>query len=228
MGLTIIIKCATMEYEASFETASGRIYEDYCKDNYTDATIEPHEQLCWMHDQNYTPLSSSIGVIRNGDLYLLDEIVLTSAISEQSAKEFVAKYINHSNKHVIIYGDPAGKAGEKHGHESDYTQIEGVLKSNGWKYTNKVARSHPAIKDRQNNVRAKIKTADGKISLYVNPKTAHWSSEGLATVQFMEGSTFQEDQRNDYQHITTAIGYMISVEWPINQAVIITGIGGPT
>lgn len=30
-----------------------------------------------------------------------------------------------------IYGDPAGKAGEKHGHASDYTDIEGVLKANG-------------------------------------------------------------------------------------------------
>jgi hypothetical protein len=214
------------EYEASFETASGRIYEDYCKDNYTDSTIQPHEQLCWMHDQNYTPLSSSIGVIRDGDLYLLDEIVLTSAVSRQSAIEFVNKYSNHLNKHVIIYGDPAGKAGEKHGHESDYTQIEDVLKLNNWSYTNKVARSHPAIKDRQNNVRAKIKTAEGTIGLYVNPNTAPWSSEGLSTVQFKEGSSFQEDQKNDYQHITTAIGYMISVEWPLNQSIIITGIGG--
>ena len=75
------------EFEASFETATGRIYEEYSKANQTDAVIEPHEQLCWMHDQNYTPLSSSVGVVRNDDLYLLDEIVLTSAISRQSAEE---------------------------------------------------------------------------------------------------------------------------------------------
>jgi len=99
------------EYEASFETASGRIYEDYSKANHTDRTIQPHEQLCWMHDQNYTPLSSAIGVVDSGALYLMDEIVLTSAISKQSAMEFVERYKNHQNKHVIIYGDPAGKAG---------------------------------------------------------------------------------------------------------------------
>jgi hypothetical protein len=216
------------EYEASFETATGRIYEDYSKDNYTTSKIEPHEQLCWMHDQNYTPLSSSIGVVRDDSLYLLDEIILSSAISEQSAKEFVEKYTNHSNKHVLIYGDPAGKAGEKHGHESDYTQIEGVLKANGWKYTNHVAKSHPAIKDRQNAVRAKVKTADGKVSLFVNPETAPWSHKGLATVQYLPGSTYQEDQRNQYQHITTAIGYMVAKKWPVNESLIITNIGGPT
>lgn len=217
------------EFEASFETATGRIYEDYSKANTTAATIEPHEQLMWMHDQNFTPLSSAIGVRRNDgkDLYLLDEIVLTSAISRQSAVEFVDKFKDHKNKHVIIYGDPAGKAGEKHGHASDYTDIEGVLKTNGWQYTRKVKPAHPAIKDRQNAVRAKILTASGDISLFVNPVTASWCHKGLSTVQLQAGSSFQEDQKNDYQHITTAIGYCIDVEWPcIKRTGGVRRIGG--
>jgi hypothetical protein len=202
------------EFEASFETATGRIYEDYDRTNHTDARIEPHEQLLWMHDQNFTPLSSAIGVRRNNGLYLLDEIVLTSAISKQSATEFVEKYVNHQNREVLIYGDPAGRAGEKHGHASDYTDIEGVLKAHNWKFVRKVKAAAPAIKDRQNAVRAKICTADGFRSLFVNPITAKWCDKGLATVQLQEGSTFQEDQKNKYQHITTAIGYCVDVEWP--------------
>jgi len=216
------------EYEASFETASGRIYDDYSKLNYTDEVIKPHEQLWWSHDQNYTPLSSCVSVKRGNDLYILDEIVLISAISRQSAEEFCEKFKDHKNKHVIIYGDPAGKAGEKHGHESDYTEIESVLKREKWKYTRKVARAHPAIKDRQNSVRAKIKNAANEVSLYVNTKTAPWSHEGLATVQLMDGSTFQEDQKNDYQHITTAIGYMIDVEWPIRKSIATIAVNFPT
>lgn len=210
------------EFEASFETATGRIYEDYGKENQTDAVIEPHEQLCWMHDQNYTPLSSSVGVVRNGDLYLLDEIVLTSAISRQSAEEFVEKFKGHQNKHVLIYGDPAGRAGEKHGHASDYTDIEDVLRASGWKFTRKVKKKAPAIKDRQNAVRARILNAAGERHLFVNPVTAPWTHKGLATVQLQEGSTFQEDQKNDYQHITTAIGYMVDVDWPLERAVLTT------
>ncbi|WP_341959203.1 terminase family protein [Pseudomonas sp. RC10] len=204
------------EFEASFETASGRIYEDYSKANHTTARIEPHEQLLWMHDQNFTPLSSAIGVRRNNgqDLYLLDEIVLTSAISRQSAVEFVERYKDHKNKHVLIYGDPAGKAGEKHGHASDYTDIEGVLKAHHWRYTRLVKPAHPPIKDRQNAVRAKILTASGDSSLFVNPVTAKWCDKGLSTVQLQGGSTFQEDQKNQYQHITTAIGYCVDYEWP--------------
>lgn len=205
------------EYEADFVGATGRIYEDYCKDNHTSETIQPHEQLMWMHDQNFTPLSSAIGVRRNEgrELYLLDEIVLISAVSKQSATEFVEKFKSHQNKHVIIYGDPAGRAGEKHGHASDYTDIEGVLRLNGWTFERKVKNAAPAIKDRQNAVRAKIRTADDVISLFVNPVTAKYCDKGLSTVQLQKGSTFQEDQTNQYQHITTAIGYCIDVEWPI-------------
>jgi hypothetical protein len=205
------------EFNASFETAGGRIYEEYSRANHTTESILPHEQLMWMHDQNYTPLSSAIGVRRNNgkDLYLLDEIVLTSAVSKQSAIEFVEKYKAHLNKKVIIYGDPAGKAGEKHGHASDYTDIEDVLRSNGWTFERKVKAAHPAIKNRQNAVRAKIKTADGLMSLFINPLTAPWCDKGLSTVQLQKGSTFQEDQTNQYQHITTAIGYCVDYEWPI-------------
>lgn len=209
------------EYEASFETASGRIYGDYSKENHTDRIIQDHEQLIWMHDQNYTPLSSAVGIVDEDKVYLLDEIILTSAVSKQSALEFVDKFKDHKNKNVLVYGDPSGRNGEKHGHASDYSDIEGVLRDNGWTYSIRVARSHPAIKDRQNAVRAKIRTADGYISLFVNPSTAPWCDKGLSTVQLKEGSTFQENQKdNQYQHITTAIGYMIEYEYPVIEAAV--------
>lgn len=211
---TMSAKQYAQEYCASFETASGKIYEDYSKDNYTTETIQPHEAIHWSHDQNYTPLSSCIAVVRNDNLYLLDEIVLESAVSRQSAEEFVEKYKNHQNKLCYLYGDPAGRAGEKHGHNSDYTDIEQVLRSNGWRVERRVASAHPAIKDRQNTVRALIKNAAGDTRLYVNPETAKWCHKGLATVQLQAGSSFQEDQRNQYQHITTAIGYMCHRLWP--------------
>lgn len=205
------------EYEASFETASGKIYDDYSKTNITNVEIKPYEQLMWMHDFNYTPMSSAVGVVRNKqDLYLLDEIILTSAIARQSALEFVDRYKAHKNKSVIVYGDPAGKAGEKHGHASDYTEIEKVLKSSGWTMVRKVKPAAPAIRDRQNSVRAKIQNAAGQVSLFVNPSKAPYCHKGLSTVQFKEGSTFLEED-SKFQHVTTAIGYCVDFEWPVRR-----------
>lgn len=202
------------EYCASFETATGRIYEDYSTKNVTTQEIAKHEALHWTHDQNFTPLSSAVAVIRKGIPCFLDEIVLTSAVSKQSAVEFVEKYKDHDNKMVYIYGDPSGRAGEKHGHKSDYNDIEDVLRLNHWKFERRVRPAHPAIKDRQNAVRAMILNAKGEVRLFVNANKAKWCHKGLGTVQLKEGSSFQEDQKNEYQHITTAIGYFVDWHWP--------------
>lgn len=221
---TLSLRQFRQEYEASFETSTGRIYEDYGKHNYTDARIEKHEQLCWMHDFNFTPLSSAIGVIRNRkptdekpegsrDVYLLEEIVLTSAVAQQSAQEFVDRYKHHDNKRVIIYGDPSGRAGEKHGHESDYTSIEKVLRDNGWSYHRKVQPSTRSIKDGQNAVRAKILNAMGETSLFVNLHTAPYVHKSLATGTLKKGSTFLEEE-TETQHIGTAVRYFVDTEFP--------------
>lgn len=206
------------EYEASFETATGRIYDDYQGGiggrNYTTRVVKPTDALHWMHDQNFTPLSSAIGVIEGANVHLVDEIVLESAISKQSALEFIERYRHHLNRKVFIYGDPAGRAGEKHGHKSDYTDIEDILRINNWQFERRVRPAAPSIRDRQNSVRAKLLNAAEETTLFVNPETAEWCHKGLATVQLQKGSTYQEDQKNPFQHITTAIGYFSDWHWP--------------
>lgn len=209
------LKQYKQEYEASFETASGRVYEDFDRRNLVPDEIKRHEQLLWMHDFNYTPMSSAIGVVRNKDeLFLLDEIVLESAVAKQSAQEFVERYKDHENKKILIYGDPAGRAGEKHGHPSDYVSMEEVLKKHGWEFQRQVKPAAPSIKDRQNSVRARICNAFEQRRLFVNPSKAKYCYKGLSTVQLKKGSSFMEED-SQYQHITTAIGYCIDYRWPV-------------
>ena len=209
------------EFRASFETATGRIYDDYSDANFTDETIKEHEQLLWYHDFNYTPLSSGVGVKRNGKYYLLDEIILVSAVARNSAQEFVERYKNHKNKNVIIYGDPAGKAGEKHSQASDYTDIEAELRAAGWRFQRRVRNRAMSIKDSQNALRAKIKSADGEVSLFVNINKAKYTHKGLSTVQFKKGSSFLENE-TEYQHITTAVRYMMDYEHPVLRSTTVS------
>jgi hypothetical protein len=202
------------EYEASFENASGRVYEDYGAENICHDEIFQHEQLMWFHDFNFTPMSSAIGVVRNNKFYILDEIILDSAISRQSAMEFTERYKDHQNKSMVLYGDPAGRAGEKHGHASDYTEMNEILVRAGWQVERKIKNCAPAIKDRQSAVRAKICNAMGERNLFVNPNKCPVTHKGLSTVQIKEGSTFIEIESR-FQHITTAVGYCVEYEWPI-------------
>jgi hypothetical protein len=205
------------EYEASFETAEGVVYSDYDVTNYTFDTVQPYEEILWCHDQNYTPLSSAIAVKRDEKVLILDEIVLESAISRQSALEFVEKFKFHKNKRVKLYGDPAGRAGEKHGQDSDYTELENVLLSHGWMVDRRVALSAPLIKDRQNVVRANLCSHSGKRRLYVNPIGAPTVHEGFSKLELKKGSTFQEKDCY-HQHITTAVGYMMHKDFRLDDS----------
>lgn len=209
------------EYEASFETVGGRIYGDYDANNETNETIQKHERICYFCDFNYTPMSHGIGVIRDDDdVYILDEIILDGAVGEHNALEFVEKYKDHDNKTMRLYGDRSGRNGEKHGLETEYITMERVLRRAGWTVERRVKDANPSIKDSQNAVRAKICNALGERSLFINPQLAPYAHEGLSTVQVKKGSTFLEDDTNDYQHITTAIRYFIDYEYPIRDSLI--------
>lgn len=208
------------EYEASFETVSGRIYEDYSSDNYTDETIKSHEEICYFCDFNFTPMSHGIGVVRDDSVYVLDEIILQSAVGEHNALEFVERYKEHKNKRIRLYGDQSGRNGEKHSIDSEYITMERVFKEHGWTVDRRVQSKNPSIKDSQNAVRALIKNAEGIRRLFVNPVKASWMDSGLATVTVKQGSSFLEDDKNDKQHITTALRYFINYEWPIEDGII--------
>jgi hypothetical protein len=159
-------------------------------------------------------MSSGVGVRRVDDMYLLDEIILQSAVAQQAALEFTEKYKHHENKSIFLYGDPSGRQGEKHGHASDYTTIEQTLRGNGWKVVRKVRNETRSIKDGQNAVRAKIANAAGEVSLYCNPINAPYTHKSLLTGKLKEGSTFIEED-GEFQHIGTAVRYLIEYEWPI-------------
>lgn len=202
------------EYEASFEASTGRIYEDYGKHNHTDARIEKHEQLYLTCDFNYSPMSSAVAVRRGDGIFFLDEIILSSAVARQTAQEFVEKYKAHDNKHLILCGDPAGKAGEKHFQSSDFTSMEEVLRDSGWSVNRKVAPSTLSIKAGQNAVRAKIMNAFGETSLFVNPNAAPYVHKALSAGTLKKGSSFMEEE-GEYQHVGTAVRYLCDMLFPI-------------
>jgi hypothetical protein len=219
------------EYLGEFVSSTGRIYDDYNEENYTTDTIKPHEQIHYYCDFNFTPMSHGIGCYREHHcvistrkvvkaFYLLDEIILESAVGADNITEFVERYKSHLNKNIRIYGDRSGKNGEKHAIISEYVSMERILEAHGWTVDRRVKDANPSIKDSQNAVRAKICNAAGERTLFVNPVRAPWTHQGLDTVVVKEGSTFLEDDTNKYQHITTAIRYMVDYEEPIENGMI--------
>ena len=204
------------EYEASFENATGRVYDDYTTENHTKKTFdESNKVIYWMHDFNFTPMSSAVAQMEGDKVFLIDEIILTSAVAKQSAIEFVDKYKKHTDCLVKVYGDASGHQGAKHGHKSDYIVIEQILRRAGFRVQMEVPRSNGPIKDGQNSLRAKILNSFGDRTFFVNPVKCKYADKGLSTVQLKKGSTFQEDETSEYQHITTAMRYFTNREFSV-------------
>lgn len=203
------------EYEASFETATGVIYSDYCDDNHTGMEFQPGD-IHWTHDFNFLPMSSAICQAHGDKDHVIDEIILDHAIAKDVVDEFVERYTPLRNQigMIYLYGDPSGKAGEKHGQISNYLAIEAGLRNAGFRFERRVLASERSIRDSQASLRGRILNANGDRRFFVNPKKAPTVDRGLKTAQLKKGSTFLEDDTNRTQHVTTALRYMTEYRYP--------------
>jgi len=208
------------EYEASFETAEGSIYPDYDSiKNGSKATINESLPIQWMHDFNYTPLSSAIIQDHDDGHHVVDEIVLHSAVAQNTAIEFKERFKGHKNKRVYIFGDYSGTSGENHNQSSDYTTIEKILRKDGWNVSRHV-RPNPLVKERQNSTRALICNANGERKLFVNVGKCKYVDNALSRTKIKKGasSSYQEEE-DEFQHMSTAIGYWSFTRFPVTNGV---------
>ena len=104
---------------------------------------------------------------------------------------------------------------------SNYLEIESILRNAGFTVDRRVFTSTRSIRDGQNSLRGRLLTASGERHLYVNPAKAPTIDRGFKTVQVKKGSTYQEDENNNSQHIISALRYYASYEYPIGDRATI-------
>ena len=70
-----------------------------------------------------------------GRCHFIDELyVKGNKIVEDLIQEFCAKYENHTDKYVEIYGDRTGNSRHANSKSTIYEGVENVLNKNGWRY----------------------------------------------------------------------------------------------
>jgi hypothetical protein len=116
-------------------------------------------------------------------------------------------------RRTIFYGDL------EHGTQRTVSATVGsweILKGSdcfaGWNVEFRL-KPHPRIVDRINAVNAKLRSADGKVRLYVDPKCRFLHSDfEMVDMDMMQKAT----DTGDRTHAADAAGYFIAYEWPIN------------
>ena len=139
----------------------------------------------------------------NDVIHYSDEICLRNSNTEEMAQELRARHPQLVN----VFPDPAGKARSTTSTTSDHK----ILEKYGFRvYARK---AHPTHRDRLNALNAKLKNAEGRVGMYVDPKCREFIADlEQVTRDKYGGIAKQDDERS---HFLDAGSYPIEYKWSV-------------
>lgn len=203
-------KSFNQEFLASFETMSGRVYYPFDRKVHVKPLLFNPNLPIWIgQDFNIDPMSSVVFQRqKDGEMWAVDEIYLPNSNTEELCDELERRYWRYIDQ-IVIYPDPAGAYGSTKGRgESDLD----IFRKRGFK-KQKYRRKHPAVTDRVNAVNKMLKSANGTIRLYVDPRCKKFI-EAMEQTLYVPGSR-EVDKRQGVEHAADAGGYCIEFEFPV-------------
>ncbi len=201
------------EFEASFESLSGRIYYAFDREhNVRDVAFEPQATAYVSFDFNVDPATAVIG-FRNGEyVSIWREVFLkhrggeATEASSRRVKELL-RDAGHKGS-VRLYGDATGKSAKTTG-PSDHVVIREAFPGAEWC----IPHEQPHTKDRYSAVNSRCCTATGVRRLTVDPSCTKLIAD-LEQVIFDEHGV--EDQKSNpmLTHVSAALGYWLVRDFP--------------
>lgn len=207
-------KSFRQEFEASFETMSGRVYFPFDRTEHVGRYPYNPQLPVWVGmDFNIDPMSTVIFQPQpNGELWAVDEIVQFGSNTQDMCAALDKKFWRNQGA-VTVYPDPAG--GQRQ-HARGETDLD-ILREQGFKKI-KNRRKHPAIADRVNAVNRMLRAADGSIRLRINESCKHLINAFEQTIY--KPGTRDVDKAAGVEHSADAAGYCIEFEYPVRKIEI--------
>lgn len=207
-------KSFNQEFNASFETMSGRVYHPFDRKTHVKpCQFNPNLPIWIGQDFNIDPMSAVVMQPQeDGSVWAIDEIVLFGSNTEEAADEIERKYWRHVDK-ITMFPDPAGQYRQ---HARGETDLD-ILREKGFK-KQRFHRKHPPVADRVNSVNRMLRTADNKIHLLIAPKCKH-------LIQSLEQTIYKPgcrdvDKDAGVEHSGDALGYCIQYQFPMRKVQI--------
>lgn len=201
-------KAFRQEFEASFETMSGRVYHQFERESHVgNYSFNPKLPIWVGQDFNVDPMSTVIMQPQpNGEIWIVDEIFQHNSNTEDICCELERLYWRYT-KQIVVYPDPAGGNRSSARGESDLD----IFREKGFKRI-KYRKKHPAVADRVNAVNRMLRDASGNIRIRVN-KSCRNIIASLEQTLYKEGSR-EVDKSAGAEHMADALGYAIELEFP--------------
>lgn len=207
-----------MVYGRWIEIKGEVVYHSYEREvnfkNYA-YRVDPNHPIRISWDFNIgegKPLSLVLFQYIDGVFHFFDEVVIHSAITEDSCAELAARGLLDYDALYLIHGDATGRARSTQSKHSNYEIIRQFLLNYQTpdgrrpKFEFQVLRSNPPIRERHRQVNSHFKNALGDVRAYVY-SPCKVTDEGFRLTKLKKGGQYIEDDSASYQHITTAAGY---------------------
>ena len=201
-------KTFRQEYEATFETFSGRVFYAFdranCVKPYTaDIPREIHIGI----DFNIDPITAVIFVRQGNQIHAIDELRIFGSNTDELVTEIKSRYPTQT---ITAYPDPAGAARKTSaGGRTDHT----ILRTAGFQV--KAPSSHNPVRDGINAVNAKLRSSTGITSLFIDPKLKY-TIETMEKFCYKEGTSIP-DKDSGFDHLADAVRYCVEYLFPIRQ-----------
>ncbi len=202
---TMDVRLFRQEFEATFETAAGRVYDAFMWKDAPGGNVSPvadDDTLPLMVglDFNINPMSAVLAVRRVDELHVLEAWQIQTSNTEEVAQELRRRFPKRA---ITVYPDPSGNARKTSAPagQTDFT----ILRNYGLHVVAPAAA--PMVVDRINAVQALLCNAEGRRRLIVDPKAKPLLS-ALDKLTY-KAETSAPDKTGGFDHITDALGYLV-------------------
>jgi phage terminase large subunit len=198
------------EFLATFESYEGRIAYGFEREHNIKTLDNPNTSVILVGcDFNVQPITATVGVQVNEDMYIIDEILMHNSNTTELAEEIRNRY---PNSKVFCFPDPAGSARKTSANgQTDHT----ILQNAG--FIVKAPRKHDPVRDRINATNARLCDANKERHLFIAP-TAKYTIESLEKYTYKEGTQIP-DKDSGYDHIFDALSYSVAYLFPIRKNI---------
>lgn len=201
------------EYEASFESITGRAYYAFDRTAHVGAvTLQRGIPVVLSFDFNVQPATCVVAQKVGQEARIYREVFLTHRGGEATkACALAAKaHLDQSGwkGEIRIYGDATGKSAKTTG-PSDHAVLREVFPHGLWC----IPTENPHVRDRVAAVNTRCQTMDGGRHLVVDPQCPKLIGD-LEQVTFAENGELDQKTNPLLTHISDALGYWVTWEWP--------------
>jgi hypothetical protein len=159
------------EMLGKFILTGGRAFPDFeTRLHVKPVKYDPALPICWSLDFNINPMCSGVIQHHQGRINVLEEFALPDTKTDLAVTAFLERAADRQwdLRKLHVYGDATGNARDSTSGTSDWIIVRNRL--GHLDATVKVPRANPGIKATINAINARLKSADGSVSLAIDPK----------------------------------------------------------